>query len=218
MVKLQNSPPQFWYRIHIRIINWNRGLGACPQIIMLIYINLVEYNIWCTPKGDSAGGPTKLMKNYQLFTFWWFKSLYIYPALTNIRPWYHCWCKKETHEHIYEAFISMFAGTHFVTGWMGAIYVYQFQNFRLPVSFSIKSYIRRLVTLLYIYTLPSSSSEHNFRLYADFNLKCPNTWTGVGNSVVLHDSRLTLLGGGKGWSYWRWKHERESARDTILIP
>ncbi len=24
---------------------------------------------------------TKLMKNYQIFTFWWFKSLY--PALTN---------------------------------------------------------------------------------------------------------------------------------------
>ncbi len=29
---------------------------------------------------------TKLMKNYQLFTFWWFKSLY--PALTNMsRLW-----------------------------------------------------------------------------------------------------------------------------------
>ncbi len=25
---------------------------------------------------------TKLVKDYQLFTFWWFKSLY--PALTNI--------------------------------------------------------------------------------------------------------------------------------------
>ncbi len=27
----------------------------------------------------------KLMKNYQLFTFWWFKSLY--PALTNMSNW-----------------------------------------------------------------------------------------------------------------------------------
>ncbi len=26
---------------------------------------------------------TKLMKNYQLFTFWWFKSLYL--VLTNMR-------------------------------------------------------------------------------------------------------------------------------------
>ncbi len=41
MVKLQNPPQQFWNKIDL--------IKNLPPIIILIYINLVEYNICASP-------------------------------------------------------------------------------------------------------------------------------------------------------------------------
>ncbi len=37
LVKLQNPPPQFWYRVDLRIMNWNGGLGARPNHNVNLY-------------------------------------------------------------------------------------------------------------------------------------------------------------------------------------